>query len=208
MTAEREIRDDGRRLKYALLAGCVVVALLWLAWIATGMLHADAVEFGVYPRRLKGLTGILTAPLVHGSANHLLANSGPVLVLVAILLYGYPRSAPIVFTVLYPGTGMLVWLCARPAWHLGASGVTFGMMFFVFVVGVLRRDRRAMALSLSVFLLYGGMFAGLAPDDPGISFESHLAGAALGTLLAILLRSRDPLPSQPRYSWEGEDDTS
>ena len=101
---------------------------------------------------------------------------------------------------------MLVWLLARPAYHLGASGLCFGMLFFVFTLGVIRWDRRAIALSLIVFFLYGGMIWGLLPVSPGVSFESHIAGAALGLILAIALRNRDPAPPEKTYDWEGEDD--
>ena len=146
----------------ALLVGAFVL-LLWLIWLADVSLGLDLVRFGVHPRHLSGLVGVLVGPLIHASAAHLFANTAPLLVLASALLYGYPRSARIV-----------------------------------------RRDRLALALSLIVFFLYGGMIWGIFPREPGISFESHLFGALLGVVLAFLLRNRDPRPPERRYSWEDD----
>ena len=99
-----------------------------------------------------------------------------------------------------------MWLFGRESYHIGASGLTFGMMFFVFAIGVVRWDRRAIALSLIVFFLYGGMVWGVFPGDPEISYESHLFGALLGVALAVLLRKLDPERAPKRYSWEDEAD--
>ena len=168
----------------------------------------DFVQYGVYPRRPSGLMGIVWAPLIHGSLSHVFANTAPILVLGTALLYGYPKSARIVIPAIYLGSGIGVWLFARSAYHIGASGLTFGIMFFVFTIGVLRWDKRAITLSLLVFFLYGGMIWGVFPGAPGISFESHFFGAATGIILAILLKGQDPAPPEKRYSWEDEPDES
>jgi hypothetical protein len=99
-----------------------------------------------------------------------------------------------------------VWLYARETYHIGASGLTFGMLFFIFAIGALRWDRRAIALSMLVFFLYGGMIWGIFPGRPGISFEYHFFGAAIGVLGAIALRNLDPAPPKKKYSWEFEGD--
>jgi membrane associated rhomboid family serine protease len=80
------------------------------------------------------------------------------------------------------------------------------MLFFVLTIGVLRWERRAIALSLVVFFLYGGMIWGILPEAPDISFESHLSGALIGIVLAILLRHLDPEPPRKQYSWENEEE--
>ena len=180
----------------------VFIAVLWLIKIAELIFGAHLARYGVFPGQLSGLTGIFLAPLIHGSFTHLLANSAPLLILGTALLYGYPMSAWIVIPAVYLGTGVGVWLFAREAFHIGASGLTFGFMFFVFTVGVLRWDRRAIALSLVVFFLYGGMIWGIFPGKPGVSFESHLIGAIIGIVLAVLLRNHDPYPQEKTYSWE------
>ncbi len=154
---------------------------------------------------LDGVPGLLFAPLIHGSWLHLIANTPALLVLGTALLYGYPRSVGIAAPVLYLGSGLGVWLFARESYHIGASGLTHGMMFFIFVIGILRRDRPAIALSLLVFFLYGGMVWSVLPQQPGISFESHFFGAVTGVTLAFLLRNRDPKRPEKRYDWEDED---
>lgn len=199
-----EVREDRERLHYAFVLSGLFAIVLWLVKIFESISGFDTVEYGIYPRRLSGLLGILTAPFIHGSPAHLLSNTPPIVVLGTALLYGYPTSARIVLPVVYLGTGLSVWLFGRESYHVGASGLSFGMMFFVFTMGVLRWDRRAIGLSMVVFFLYGGMVWGVFPADPRVSFESHLSGAVLGVILALLLRKRDPPPAPKRYSWEGE----
>ena len=164
----------------------------------------DFVQYGVYPRRPSGLIGIACAPLIHGSILHVFANTAPIIVLGTAILYGYPKSAVIAIPGIYLGSGVGVWLFARSAYHIGASGLTFGMMFFVFIMGVLRWDRRAISLSLLVFFLYGGMIWGIFPSTPGISYESHFFGAFIGIVLAIFLKGHDPFPPEKQYSWEDQ----
>ncbi len=123
-----------------------------------------------------------------------------------MLLYGYPRSAKVLLPVLYLGGGAAVWVFAREAYHIGASGLIFGMLFFVFTVGALRWDRRAIAISLVVFFLYGGTIWGVLPPSPDVSFESHLSGALIGIVLAFVLRRRDPEPQRKQYSWEKQEE--
>ncbi len=200
--------DDGRRFRRALFIAGSFVALLWLVYFAAMIFDIALAHYGIYPRRLSGAGGIALAPLLHGSFAHLFANSVPLLILGTVLFYGYPRSAWIVIDGLYFGTGLGVWLSARNAYHIGASGMTVGMMFFVFIIGVLRWDRRAMALSMLVFFLYGSMVWSIFPNDPGVSYESHFYGALIGVVLAITCRKRDPALEEKRYSWEGEEETS
>lgn len=198
------IRNDQHRLRRSLLAAAAFTLGLWLIGVLEFVFDAGLAQYGVYPRHARGLIGILAGPLIHTSWEHLAANTGPVFILGTALLYGYPRSAPLVAPVVYLCSGMLVWLLGRESLHLGASGLTFGLLFFICTVGLLQRYKKAIALSLIVFLLYGGMLGGLFPEDPGISFESHLAGAVIGIVLGILLQRRDPPPPPRRYSWEDE----
>ena len=200
-------REDSRHLKRSFTIAASFTILLWLIKIVETMYGADLVEYGVYPGQLSGLAGILWAPLIHGSYTHLFANTAPLLILGTALLYGYPKSARVVIPAVYFGTGLGVWFFARHAFHVGASGLTFGFMFFVFTVGALRWDRRAIALSMVVFFLYGSMIWGIFPNEPDISYESHFSGALIGFTLAILLRHYDPYSPEKKYSWEEDEDT-
>ena len=203
MTAEEQ---DTRRLRRAFFLAAAFAGLMWLIKLAEVAFGLDFSNLSIFPGRPETLTGIALAPLLHGSVYHLFANTAPILILGTLLIYGYPNGARIVLPSVYLGAGVGVWLFARPAWHLGASGLTFGVMFFVFTIGVLRWDRSAIALSLVVFLLYGSMIWGIFPTEPDISFEYHLFGAGIGVLLAFALKGLDPPPPEKKYSWELEEE--
>jgi len=147
--------------------------------------------------------GIVTSPLVHGDFGHVFTNSLPLVTVGAAMLFLYPLSAIRVLPVVYLGSGALVWLFGRGAVHLGASGLVYGLVSYVFVAGLLRRDRRAVAVSLLVVLMYGSLAWGVLPIAPGVSWETHLSAAVLGVLSALALRRLD-VPPRKRYSWEGE----
>jgi membrane associated rhomboid family serine protease len=205
MTGFTTEANDARRFRRAIVAATTFVALLWLIQLDSAVFDLNLVPAGIYPRRLSGLLGIALAPLIHASFTHLLANSLPIVVIGTALLYGYPRSTRLVLACLYGGTGLGVWLFGREAYHIGASGLATGMMFFVFTIGALRWDRRAIALSSIVFFLYGGMIWGVFPTDPQVSYESHFFGALLGVALAVVFRNMDPAPPEKRYGWENEE---
>ena len=202
---KQQAQHDSRRIRQAFILTASFTALLWVIKIIESIPGMNLAQYGVLPGRADGLAGILFSPLIHGSYAHLIANTAPLLILGTALLYGYPKSARIVIPAVYLGTGLCVWLFAREVYHIGASGLSFGFMFFVFSVGALRWDRRAIALSMVVFLLYGGMIWGILPNKPGISFESHFFGAIIGLLLAVLLRNLDAQLPEKKYSWEEEE---
>lgn len=142
--------------------------------------------FGIYPRELFGLIGILTAPVLHGSFPHLVSNTVPLLFLGSVLFYFYSRIGAPVFFRAYIWTNVLVWLFARGGSnHIGASGVIYALAFFLIFFGFFRRDFISIFISIIVILLYGGVFYGVLPSDPWVSWESHLAGALVGISTAI-----------------------
>src|SRR5450755_3617335 len=143
------------------------VALIWLIQLLNWALDLGPEDFGVRPRELIGLPGILFAPLVHGGFGHLIANSPPLLVLGTTMLYLYPKSALRVLPVIYLGSGIAVWLFARSSSHVGASGLVYGLVSYIFVAGLIRRDTRAIAASLLVCFLYGTLAWGVLPIQPG-----------------------------------------
>jgi membrane associated rhomboid family serine protease len=188
------------------LQACGFVLLLAAIELFDRLTGAGLYRLGVHPRRLDGLAGILFAPLIHGSWVHLLSNSFALLILLTVLGYGYPRSRWPILGLIWLGSGLGVWLFARDSYHIGSSGLTHGLMFFLFTIGVLRRDRLSVALALIVFLLYGSMIWGIFPQQPQISFETHFFGAVCGVLGAFLFRHRDPAPPEKHYDWEGEEE--
>jgi len=181
------------------------VALIWFIQLLNWGLDLGLERFGIRPRQLAGLPGILLAPLLHGGFSHLFANSLPLLVLGTVMLHLYPNSALKVIPAVYLGPGVAVWLFARASIHLGASGLIYGLVTYIFVAGLIRRDRRAIAASLLVCFLYGALAWGVLPIQPGVSWETHLAAALIGLALAIALRRLD-IPPRKHYDWEDEKD--
>jgi membrane associated rhomboid family serine protease len=181
------------------------VVLLWIIQALNAALDLDLERFGVQPRELAGLAGIFVAPLLHGGFGHLIANSVPLLVVGTAMLHLYPDASSKVLPAVYFGPGIAVWLFARGGVHVGASGLIYGLAAYVFVAGVIRRDRRAIAASLLVAFIYGSLAWGVLPIQPGVSWETHLAAALTGVVLAIALRRLD-VPPHKRYAWEDEAD--
>jgi len=194
---------DNFRLAVKLSLG--FVALLWLVHILNWGLDLGPGEFGVRPRQIAGLVGILFAPLMHGDFGHLLSNSLPLVILGTTMLFLYPHAAQKVLPAVYLGPGIAVWLFARGSSHVGASGLVYGLVTYIFVAGLIRRDKRAIAASLLVCFLYGALVWGVLPIVPRMSWETHLAAAVIGLVLGVALRHLD-IPPRRQYSWERESD--
>jgi membrane associated rhomboid family serine protease len=188
------------RLAAKLAAG--FVALLWIILLLGWGL--ELARFGVRPREWIGLPGILVAPLLHGDAFHLIANSIPLLVLGTVMLQLYPTAAFRLLPAIWLGPGIAVWLFAGGGVHVGASGLVYGLFSYVFVAGLIRRERRAVAASLLVAFMYGTLVWGVLPIRQGVSWETHLAAALIGVAMGILMRHRDN-PPPVRHSWEVEE---
>lgn len=198
-------KADRRRLLGAFNASLVFVLLLCAAFAAQQVLDWRA--FAVAPWSLAGLVGVLTAPLLHGSPEHLVANGIALLMLGTLALAVYPKATWRALPLLWIGSGLGAWLLGQPgSLHLGASGLTHGLMFLVFALGLLRRDRPAIAAAMLAFLFYGGMLLTVLPREAGVSWQAHLGGAVAGVLAAWLLRAADPKAPRRRYSWEIEED--
>ena len=196
---------DRRRLGRAVKAGIGFVLLLVIVFGLQGL--GDYRPFAVSPRSLHGLPGVLTAPLLHGSPAHLVANAGALLLLGTLALAVYPRASVRALPLMWLGSGLGAWLLGDAgSYHLGASGLTHGLMFLVFTLGLLRRDRPSIAAGMIAFLFYGGMLLTVLPQEPGVSWQSHLGGALGGIVAAFLFRRADPVPLRRKYSWELEEE--
>lgn len=181
------------------------VLLIWIIKLLEFALEADwASELGVLPRTFRGVTGIITFPLVHGDWGHLASNSLPLLVMGTAIFYFYRPVALRVIGFIYLFHGLLVFLAARQNFHIGASGLVYGFAGFLLVSGILRKERSLMALSLLVVFLYGGLIWGLLPVREGVSWEGHLFGALAGIICAFIYRHEGP--QKQKYEWEEQDD--
>ena len=187
--------------RLALKTSLGFVALLWLIPLLGWGL--DLQQYGIHPREWIGLPGILVAPLLHADFNHLIANTVPLVVLGTAMFHLYPYAAFRVLPAVYFGPGIIVWAFARGGNHIGASGLIYGLVAYIFVAGLIRHDRRAVAASMLVAFMYGSLTWGVFPINPTLSWETHLAAALIGVAMAMFYRHRDNLP-RVRYSWEDE----
>nr|MBS0036829.1 rhomboid family intramembrane serine protease [Saprospiraceae bacterium] len=166
------------------------VVLIWFIHVFSYVTNLNFYWLGIYPRVTEGLKGIVTGPLIHGDFLHLFSNSLPFLILTFIVFFFYKKIAVQSFTLIYLLTGLSVWIFARPSFHIGASGVVYGLVSFVFWSGIFRRNIKSIVLALIVTVLYSGYFLGIVPGEEGVSWESHLMGGIVGIVVAFLFRSK------------------
>ena len=190
--------------RLALKITLVFIGILWAIFIIDAALGLRLGRFGLRPGSIPGLVGIVTAPLLHASFQHILSNTIPLLISLTATLYLYPASAIRVIPLIWIGSGALSWFIGRPSLHYGVSGLIYGLLAYVFMSGILRRDLRSVAVSLLVGFLYGSMIWGVLPIRPHMSWEMHLSGALIGALLALAYRKWDRIPLV-RYDWEDDD---
>lgn len=180
------------KLFYSILYPTLFVAILWGIRLYETVADNNLSWYGLYPRTLEGLLGVLTAPLLHADASHLASNTLPLLILGSVMFYFYRPIAFQVFGWVYLITDFWVWVAARPAYHIGASGLVYGFVTFIFFSGVFRKDVRLLSISLFVAFLYGGTAYGVLPLTKEISWESHLMGAIAGFVTAYHFRKEGP----------------
>ncbi|MBX7058335.1 MAG: rhomboid family intramembrane serine protease [Leptospirales bacterium] len=181
----------------ALGAASLLVLLLAAAQALLALSGRQAQEFGIQAGRWPPWPGLITAPLVHASTLHLISNLVPLFFLFAATIYLFGRLALLGLTTFWFAGGLLVWGLARPEIHLGASGLVYGLAAQLCVAGLLYRDRAALAIGLLLGIFYGGMLWGIFPRNDGISWESHLAGASLGAIVAAMQRLLSPPADDP-----------
>jgi membrane associated rhomboid family serine protease len=175
------------RFEESLVIPIRFVFILWAVYALGLILPFDLALLGIYPRSFQGMVGILLAPLIHGNMLHLISNTLPLLFLGIILFLFYDRIARKVFFQCYFFTNILVWIFARPSLHIGASGLVYGLASFLIFFGMFRKDFRSIIISLIILVLYGGLVYGIFPQQPGVSWESHLMGALVGLTTASQL---------------------
>lgn len=185
----------------------MIVFFIWLVKIIEVLFEIDLSGGGIYPMQARGLPGIIFSPFIHDDFRHLFNNSLPLFFLSVSLFYFYADSAIKIFAWTYFLTGLFVWIAGRQAWHIGASGLVYGLASFLFFSGIIRKYFRLMALSLLIVFLYGSMVWGIFPDFAkyrNISWESHMLGVVSGIVLTLVFRNDGPQP--PVYEWMHEED--
>ncbi|MGY4514515.1 rhomboid family intramembrane serine protease [Lysobacter sp. HA18] len=196
---------DRRRWRRAFNVSLAGVLALLAIYSAQSTFDLGA--WSVRPHDVDGLRGIATAPLLHGSIEHVGSNALGLLALGTLTVAQYPRALLRTVPLAWIGSGLAAWwLGSVGSAHLGASGVINGMLFMVLTLGLMRRDRPAVAAAMLGLTLFGGMLLSVLPHEAGISWQSHLGGAIGGVIGGVWARHADPLPPRVRYSWEDEDE--
>jgi membrane associated rhomboid family serine protease len=201
----RIIQED-ISLKSAAYRGLFIVIMMWLIYWADSLFKANLHEFGVLPKRIEGVKGILFMPLIHAQDDikHILNNSPAIFFLSTLLFYSYHKIGLKVFILSWIMSGLLLWVFAedRGVYHIGMSAVIYSLAGFLFMSGILRKYFPLQALSLLIVFLYGSMVWGLFPTNLRISWEGHLMGLSAGFFLAIYYRSKGP--QRPKFQYEIE----
>ena len=198
---------ENKELLKNLYFPAMIILIIWMVKLVEFVFDIDFAFLGILPLNYNGLIGIITAPLIHSDLDHLIANSIPLFVLGASLFYFYRQIAYKIFFLIYLLTNVWVWFLARgEAYHIGASGLIYGLAAYLFVSGLVRKNPRLMAITLIITFLYGSMIWGVFPEffpEKNISWESHLMGLVAGLVLALLYRNEGPKAKV--YHWDDED---
>ena len=176
----------------------LLTTICWLVFLVNNVMWGGSLDrYGIAPRQVSSLPGIIFAPFLHGSYRHLAANTLPLLILGAIIC-GRGRGEFVVVTVIgiLLGGG-LTWLFARSAHHIGASGLIFCYFGYLASLAWFNRTFGTLLLSVVCIVGYGGLVRGIVPTSSGISWESHLAGLIAGVVLAWFMAKLKRTPSGP-----------
>jgi membrane associated rhomboid family serine protease len=183
------MKDEAHAIEQELKGIAIFVAVVWgmfiLDWI---VFPIDFISYGLVPRTPSGVIGIVSMPFLHASLGHLLGNTVPLIVLLALLAGSKARSWEIVAEIVLVG-GALLWVFGRKATHVGASGLIFGLVAFLIVSGPLEKRIIPLMVSFIVGILYGGtLIWGILPGvDSQVSWDGHLCGLIAGGAIAWFL---------------------
>ncbi len=186
-------KSEKKRLKFSLILPIFFVFVMWVVKLYEYYLNLHFYEYGIYPQRFENLSGIFLGPFIHGDFKHLISNTFPFLILGTGLFYFYRKYAYKVFWLIFIFSGFWVWLAARPSYHIGASGVIYGLASFLIFSGLIHKNKALTAVSLITVFLYGSMVWGVLPIKPGVSWEGHLFGAITGLIISIAFANKKPL---------------
>lgn len=168
--------------------------VIWGVFVLETYLGVSWSHRGLYPRSIEGLWGVVTMPFLHGDLEHLMNNSFGLLILGLLSFQYFERETPWVVLAITLGGGLLVWFFARPVYHIGSSGIVYGLSAFLFFSGIFNRTRQFKGAALIVAMLYGSSVWGLLPIYVGVSWEGHLFGALVGVYMAALFRRVPDVP--------------
>lgn len=202
-----------KKKKSPFLAGLSIslffLAIMWAVKLYEVITGTPLYEYGLKPRDISHLYGIITMPFLHGNIDgdwvtHILGNSSAFIVLNTLLYWNYKKNYWPVFLIVWLLGGFWTWIIGADNYHIGASGLVYGEASFLFFAGIFSKNFRLMALSALVIFLYGSMIWGIFPIQPQMSWEAHLCGGLAGLFAAYAYRKS--YPRRKRYDWEDEED--
>lgn len=198
---------ERKKLFGAVTIPLILLFVMWVVKLVEVLFGTSLVWLGTQPLHLNGLQGVLLMPFVHSDFSHLIANTSSFFVLSVALFYFYRELSLKVLIWIWLLSGIWVWFGGRESWHIGASGVIYGLSSFLFVSGMIRKNTQLAALAMVVAFLYGSMIWGIFPDffpKENVSWEGHLGGFVAGIIMAIYYRKSGP--QRKKYSWELEEE--
>ena len=181
------------------------VWFLWFIYWIEIKFDFDFIENGIFPRTFYGFQGVIFSPFIHADIEHLYNNSIPLLVLLAVLRYFYAKQSMAVIGYGILLSGLITWIIGRDSYHIGASGLIYVLVSFIFFKGIQTKYYRLVALSLAVVIVYGGMVWYIFPKvEDTISWEGHLAGLITGSVLSLIYKTPE-YKKIIKYDWEHPD---
>jgi membrane associated rhomboid family serine protease len=187
----------------------LLTVVIWITFLADNYFELHLWRYGLFPRTLRGLTGIFTMPFIHGDTGHIVNNSIPLIILTTLLFHFYKMFFFRIMSLVWLSSGLWTWVFARPSFHIGASALIYGLAAFIFFAGVMLKEKKHAAISFLTVFLYGSIVWGIFPIDVAQSWEGHLTGFLAGTMLAFFYRKDLKsiyLPPEPEEDEEGDDD--
>ena len=196
-----------KKMLLSMIIPLVIISLMWILKTAEVLFDLGFTHLGILPLSVRGLPGIVLSPFIHSDFEHLFNNTLPLFFLATALFYFYSEIAVKISLWTWFLTGSFVWLAGRTSWHIGASGLVYGLASFLFFSGIIRKYFRLVALSLLIVFLYGSMVWGIFPDvvRKNISWESHMLGFISGIVLAVAFRNEGPQDPVPVWMDDEED---
>jgi membrane associated rhomboid family serine protease len=171
-----------KKLTWAL----VILGIMWFVFL---IFNKNAIPYGINPREINSLKGIIFSTFIHVNWGHLISNTLPIFILTWLLAIFYKRMWLVIWILTTLTGGLLVWLLARGnCYHVGASLTIFALLGFFLASGIFRKEFKAILLAVVVGILYGGALWGIIPSNPNVSWEAHLFGFGAGVFWAYIFR--------------------
>lgn len=199
------------KLKKSIFYAILFSIIFLISFLVQSFIAPDIINFGLIPRQIPGLKGVLFAPLLHSSFSHFFSNIIPIALLSFLIFYHFKQHFIQLIVLVWVGANILTWISARDANHIGASGIVYGLAFYLITLGIILKDRQSLAIALFVIFLYGSLIWGMFPNfikhlpEKNISWESHLWGGVMGIISGLWFHPKKT-ENEPFMNEDEQDD--